>query len=124
MRQNAVEWVVLALSVAVIVVLVAALVVDAVADEGAPPRPTIVVHEADARATEVGWLLPATIGNDGDQAAEQVTVEAAAEVDGVQQTSQAEVDFLPSGASTEVAFGFTDRPDGEVTVRVIGYRLP
>jgi uncharacterized protein (TIGR02588 family) len=124
MRQNAVEWVVLALSIAVIVALVAALVVDAVNDEGAPPRPTIVVHEADARATEAGWLLPATIGNDGDQAAEQVTVEADAEVDGVSQTSQAEVDFLPSGASIEVAFGFTDRPDGEVTVRVIAYRLP
>ena len=124
MRQNAVEWVVLALSIAVIVALVAALVADAVNDEGAPPRPTIVVHEADARATEAGWLLPATIGNDGDQAAEQVTVEADAEVDGVSQTSQAEVDFLPSGASIEVAFGFTDRPDGAVTVRVIGYRLP
>jgi len=124
MRQNAVEWAVLALSVAVIVALVAALVVDGVGDKGAPPRPTIVVHEAHAQATGGGWLVPATIGNDGDQAAEQVTVEAAAEVDGVQQTSQAEVDFLPSGATIEVAFGFTDRPDGEVTVRVIGYRLP
>jgi uncharacterized protein (TIGR02588 family) len=124
MRQNAVEWAVLALSVAVIVALAAALVVDAVGDEGAPPRPTIVVHEADARATGAGWLLPATIGNDGDQAAEQVTVEATAEVEGVPQTSQAEVDFLPSGASIGVTFGFTAHPDGEVSVRVVGYRLP
>ena len=124
MRQNWLEWTALAVSITAIVGLAGFLIVDGLVDEGAPPSPVVTLRPDEAYETPNGWLIPATVGNDGDEAAEAVDIEAVATVSGTEETSTAVLDYLPAGTEVDVTFGFTERPDGEVTVRVVGFRLP
>lgn len=124
MRQNWVEWVALAVSALAVVGVVGFLVVDGLRDEGQPPTPIVELHRADAYVIDHGWIVPATVTNDGDTAAEALVLRASATVAGDQEESELTVDYLPAGTSVEVSLGFSDEPDGEVTVQVIGFRLP
>jgi len=123
MKRNVVEWGVLLASVASIVLLVGALVAQGLA-ETRPADPRIELQPDAARQGELGWIIPATVSNSGDEAAEAVTLEATADVAGTTEVSTVEVNFLPAGTAVEVAFSFSARPTGEVEVRLIGYRLP
>ncbi len=124
MRQNWLEWVVLGISVAAVVGLVGFLVIDGITDEGRPPQPVVEVRPGDGYDIAGGWMLPATARNDGDVAAESLVVRATATVDGAEEESEVTIDFLPSGSEVEISFGFLGRPEGEVTVTVVGFRLP
>ena len=124
MRQNWVEWVVLGISVAAVLGLVGFLVIDGITDEGRPPQPVVEVAPGDAYVIAGGWILPAIALNGGDVAAESLALRATATVDGSEEESDVTIDFLPPGSEVEVSFGFTGQPDGEVTVTVVGFRLP
>ena len=124
MRQNSVEWVALAVSALAVIGVVGFLVVDGIRDEGQPPTPIVELHRADAYATGHGWIIPATVTNEGDTAAEALVLRGSATVGGEPQESELTVDYLPAGTSVEVSIGFSAEPDGEVTVQVIGFRLP
>lgn len=123
MKRNAVEWAVVIVSFVSIALLVGVLVVEGL-NESRPPNPSIEVRLAEARQGDLGWILPATVTNDGDEAAEAVVIEATATVDGETETSEQEVNFLPAGTEVEVAFAFSAAPSGDVTVRLVGYRVP
>jgi len=123
MKRNAIEWVVLGVSVAGIVVLVGALIIEGLGGQR-PADPEVEVHTAEARQGAQGWIVPVTVRNGGDEAVEAVIFEAHATVDGNSDASQLEVDFLPAGTSVEAAFAFTAQPAGEVTVRLVSYRVP
>ena len=123
MKRNVVEWAVLAISVLSITVLVAALVIEGL-NEHRPANPQVVLHIDEARLGTLGWILPATVRNDGDVAAEAVVLEAEATIDGEPETSEQEVPFLPGRSSADLAFSFSAQPSGEVTVRLVGFRLP
>jgi uncharacterized protein (TIGR02588 family) len=122
-RNNLLELGVLALSVGAIAVLVGVLVLEGV-NESRPPSPSVVTHTDQARETDLGWVLPATARNDGDQAAEAVVLEATAVVEGQEESSEIEIAFLPGGSEVEIAFAFSGRPEGEVELRLVGFRLP
>lgn len=124
MRQNWVEWVALAVSVLAVVGVVGFLIVDGIRDEGQPPTPIVELHRADAYATDHGWIVPATITNQGDTAAEALVLRSTAVVGGEPEEGEITVDYLPAGTSVEVSLGFSAEPSGEVTVQVIGFRLP
>lgn len=124
MRQNWVEWVALAVSVLAVVGVVGFLVVDGLRDEGQPPTPVVELRHSDAYTTDHGWIVPATVTNDGDRAAEALVLRATAMVGGEEEESELTVDYLPAGTSVEVSIGFSAEPDGEVTVQVVGFRLP
>jgi uncharacterized protein (TIGR02588 family) len=124
MRQNWVEWTALGVSVLATLGLAGFLVVDGLVDEGAPPAPTVELRSGDAYESDHGWIIPATVGNDGDEAAEAVILEATASVGGTEETSVVDVDYLPAGTEVDVSFGFSARPDGDVALRVVGFRLP
>ncbi len=124
MRQNWLEWVALAASVVAVIGVVGFLVVDGVADEGRPPTPVVELLDAEAYMTDHGWILPAELTNDGDTAAEALGLRATAAVDGSEEESEISVDYLPAGTAVSVSFGFSAEPEGEVTVQVIGFRLP
>lgn len=124
MRQNWLEWTVLAVGTLALVGVVAFLVVDGIRDEGRPPTPVVELRTDEAYATDHGWVVPATVGNDGDVAAEALVLRATAEVDGEPEESELTVDYLPAGTSVEISIGFSGEPDGEVRVEVVGFRLP
>ncbi|HWH23620.1 MAG TPA: hypothetical protein VNW68_01880 [Candidatus Limnocylindria bacterium] len=123
MKRNIVEWAVLGVSIVAIVALVAVLLAESVAP-ARPPEPVIRLQPAAARASEAGWIVPATVVNAGNQPAEAVFVEASATVAGNAETSQLEVNYLPAGTTIELAFAFSAQPDGDVTVRLVGFRIP
>ena len=124
MRQNVLEWVVLGISVAAVVGLVGFLVIDGITDEGRPPEPVVEVRPGEAYDIAGGWILPAIAMNRGDVAAESLALRATATVNGSEEESEVTIDFLPPGSEVEVSFGFTGQPDGDVTVAVVGFRLP
>ena len=124
MRQNWLEWAALAVSVVAVVGVVGFLIVDGLADEGRPPTPVVELLDAEAYMTDHGWILPAELTNDGDTAAEALGLRATATVDGTEEESEISVDYLPAGTAVSVSFGFSAEPEGEVTVQVIGFRLP
>jgi uncharacterized protein (TIGR02588 family) len=123
-RQNWVEWVALVISGLAVVGLIGFLVVDGLVDEGQPPTPIVELRRSDAYATDHGWIVPATVTNGGDQAAEALVLRATATVDGGEEESELTVDYLPAGTSVEVSVGFSAEPEGEVKVQVVGFRLP
>ncbi len=124
MRQNWVEWVALAASVVAVVGVVGFLVVDGLRDEGRPPTPIVELRRDEAYATDHGWIVPATVTNGGDRAAESLVLRGTATVAGEAEASELTVDYLPAGTSVEISIGFSAEPDGEVAVQVVGFRLP
>jgi uncharacterized protein (TIGR02588 family) len=124
MRQNWLEWVALAVSVTAIVGLVGFLVVDGLVDEGRPPAPRVTLRTTEAYAIESGWLVPVTLSNDGDEAAEAVDFVATATVAGEEEEATVSVDYLPAGTDVEITFGFSAEPEGELVVHVVGFRVP
>lgn len=123
MRRNPVEWAVLAVSVLAITILVTALAIEGLS-ERRPANPQVELRPAEARLGSLGWILPATVSNGGDIAAEAVILEAEATVDGEAETSELEVPFLPAASSVEIAFSFSAQPSDEVKVRLVGFRVP
>ena len=123
MKRNAVEWLVLAVSVAGIVLLVVTLL-GAGLSAPRPANPSVELDEAAARQGAAGWIIPATIRNDGDEAAERVVVEATAQVGDETEVSRLEIEFLPAGTAVEGAFSFSARPTGEIAVRLVSFVAP
>jgi uncharacterized protein (TIGR02588 family) len=122
-KRNVIEWSVLVASVAGIVLLVAVLVAEGLT-EGRPADPVVELRPAEARQGTLGWIIPGTVSNGGDEAAEAVILEASAVIGSEPETSEIEVNYLPAGTTVEVAFAFSRQPASEVTVRLVGYRVP
>lgn len=123
MRRNAVEWLALGTSVLAIILLVALLLIEGISGTREPnPRVTLLTDQA--RPGHMGWIVPATVANDGEVAAEAVVIEATAEVAGAPETSEVEVDFLPGGTEVQIAFAFSAQPEGEITTRLVSFRVP
>lgn len=124
MRKNWVEWVALGISLAAIVTVIGLLVVEGLSGNGARAMPSAEVDAESGYATDIGWVVPAVVRNDGDAPAERVVLEASARVNGEQQVSTLEIDFLPADSEVELAFGFSAEPEGDVTVRIVGFGVP
>ena len=124
MRQNWLEWVALVISVVAVISVVGFLMVDGLRDEGEPPDPTVELHIDRAYATDHGWILPATVTNGGDEAAEALVLRATATVAGAEEEGELTVDYLPAGTAVEISFGFSAEPEGTPAVQVVGFRLP
>jgi len=124
MRRNWLEWVVLALSIGAILTVATVLLVDGVGGASDPPNPRVELRMEEARESDVGWILPATVTNEGDQAAEAITLEATAMVDGEEETSEVSIDFLPADSEVDVEIGFSGPPESGVQGRLGGQRLP
>jgi uncharacterized protein (TIGR02588 family) len=124
MRKNWVEWVALGVSLVAIAAVVGFLVIDGLTQGASRAMPRAELDPGGGYATELGYVVPATVRNDGDAPAERIVLEASARVDGEQQTSTFEIDFLPAASEVEVYFGFDAEPEGEVKVRVVAFGVP
>ena len=118
------EWVVLAVSALAIAVLAGILLIDGLTGDQQPADPGVELRVAEGRAGTHGWLIPATVTNRGDDAAEDVVIEATATGAGTEESSQVTIAFLPPRSAVDVDVGFSARPDGEVTIRVVGFAQP
>ncbi len=123
MRQNVLEWAALAISAVAIGLVAVLLVVEGLGSTSAAD-PGLTLRAEEGRAVALGWSVPGTMSNTGNDPAEAVVVEATAIVDGVEETSEIEVMYLPGGSSVDVEFGFSGRPEGEISARLVGYRVP
>ena len=124
MRRNWLEWVALAVSIVGVVGIVGFLLLDGLTDDGRPPTAVVEVLTGDAYSTDHGWIVPAELTNDGDEAAELLVLRATATVDGTEEEAEIAIDYLPAGTAVAVSFGFSAEPSGEVSVQVVGFRLP
>ncbi|CAN5162006.1 hypothetical protein BH23CHL9_BH23CHL9_00760 [soil metagenome] len=124
MRQNWAEWAVLSVSVVAVAAVVGFLAFDGIANEERPPEPVVEIEADAAYETATSWIVPATVTNDGDETAEALLLRATATVAGETEESELMLDYLPAGTQVDISFGFSAEPDGEVTVRTIGFRLP
>lgn len=123
MRRNWLEWVVLIVSLMLIVSIAIVLGIGGLIGTQAGPELRIELEATPEQRGE-SWVVPAVIRNEGDAAAQNVVVEATAEVEGESQVSQLTIDFAPPGSRAEVVFAFSAEPRGAVTARVVGYELP
>ena len=123
-RQNWAEWGVLAISVIAVIGIVGVLLIDGLVNEARPPQPVVEIDVDAAYETATGWIVPTSVMNEGDEVAEALILRATATVGGEEEDSEVTLDYLPAGTRVEVSFGFSGRPDGEVTVQTIGFRLP
>ncbi len=123
MRQNALEWVALVISAVAIGMVAVLLVIEGVGPMS-PADPALTLRPEEGRAVALGWSVPATLSNEGRDAAEAVVVEAVASVGGTEETSEVEVMFLPGGSSVDVQFGFSAEPEDAIAARLVGYRVP
>lgn len=123
MKRNVVEWAVLAMSVLGITALVALLVIEGLSEQR-PANPQVELRPTEARTGTLGWILPATVTNEGDIAAKAVILEAEATIDGELEASELEVPFLPGRSSVDLSFAFSAQPSDEVKVRLVGFREP
>ena len=124
MRQNWLEWVALVVSVLAVIGVVGFLLLDGLRDEGEPPNPTVQLHADEAYRTDHGWIVPATVTNAGDEAAEALVLRATATVAGAEEESELTIDYLPAGTAVDISLGFSAEPEGTPAVQVIGFRLP
>ena len=123
MKRNIVEWAVLLASLVAIAIVVGVLVLEGLT-ESAPADPLVEVRQAEARSGALGWIVPGTVSNAGDQAAEAVVLEAEATVAGEPEKSEVTIDYLPAGSQIEIAFGFRGQPEGEVSIRLVSFQVP
>ena len=123
MKRDAVEWLVLGTSVLAIAVLVGVLLIEGFSGTR-EPNPVVLLRADQGRPGHMGWIVPATVANDGDVAAEAVVIEATASVGGASEASEIEINFLPGGTEVEVVFAFSAQPEGEITTRLVSFRVP
>lgn len=123
MRRNPLEWAILAVSVAAIVVLVGYLASQALTGDR-PAEIRVEPHRDQARATAAGWELPVTVRNDGGLPAAAVTIEASATVGGQEEASELVLDLAAPGTATDLVVGFSGPPEGDVAFRIVGYEAP
>lgn len=90
-----------------------------------PPLLSILNTE-QIRAANGQFYVPFTVTNSGGETAESLQVLAELRVDGaIVETGNLEIDFLSSGEKAEGAFIFSRDPrQGQLTLRVISYKLP
>lgn len=110
------EWVVFALSSLLIVVVVGYLIRDAMKDAGLPPDLRVSLGQPTPAAH--GYVVPVNVINKGDQTAQAVELE----ITSGDEDATLTYDFLSSGETRDGWVGFSKKPDGPLTARVVGYR--
>jgi uncharacterized protein (TIGR02588 family) len=123
-RRSVAEWTTLAISLTIIVGLVALVTYVSITGGNDPPivearpLPAEVRHEGDA------YYLPVAVTNRGGRTAEQVLIQA--ELTGSDEspeTSEFTIDFLAGGETTEGTAVFAKDPSaGELTVDVASFQ--
>lgn len=127
-RKNWLEWTVFALGLALVLAVVGVLVAQALRHDDAPPILGVLVDEPrrPEGAHPPHFVVPITVTNDGDRAAEWVLVELTlVQGDRVLERSELRVPDLPRRSRRSAAFILQHDPQsGALRTRVLGYSEP
>ena len=116
-KPSAVEWIVAACSVGLIVAVLGILGLHALKGRNSPPD--LSVRPLEAHQTASGWTLDVEVANAGDRTAASVSVEGAVG----EETSTLSLDYVPGEGRREATLLFdTDPHDAEL--RVTGWVEP
>lgn len=119
------EWV--SFSIALFILgLVIALVLYSWKTRETGPAIISATTDSQIRQVEEQFYVPFTVKNSGGETAESVEVVAEFSTNGeVEEVGTQQIDFLSGGETQSGAFILTRNPkEGELIIRVSGYRLP
>ena len=119
------EWVTLAISSLVLLVIVALVLYDWQLSKNLPPAFRVEITEA-TRLTEGRYYVPFTLQNTGGRIARTVQVLAELHLpDGTDETGEQQFDFLSGNERKKGSFVFEHNPQtGNLVVRVACFGLP
>jgi uncharacterized protein (TIGR02588 family) len=120
--RTSAEWTTFAVSVLILLVMIAAIVSEAVRHHD-DAQPVAVV--GTTRRIGEQYQVEVSVENRGDKAASAVQVTASLELAGETTESDQVVDFLAGGDAEELVFVFEDDPgDGKLDVAVASFTVP
>jgi uncharacterized protein (TIGR02588 family) len=124
--RSAAEWTTLAISIILIVGLVALVTYVSMTGGSEPPVVEATPLSAEIRHEGESYYLPVAVTNRGGRTAEEVVVEAELTgSDGSSEVSEFTLDFLAGGETREGSAVFTTDPlAGELTVDVASFQSP
>ena len=124
-RKNWLEWSVFATGLMLLLLLIVYLVYDAVMLGDTPPVIDVQLGVTETRDGD--FLVPVTLHNEGDETAENVTVEVVLLSGDVEvETAQIDFDFVPRNSTRSgwVTFSMNPQSLDEMQSRVLGYQIP
>lgn len=125
LKRTPAEWVTFGAASFILVVIVSLVGYTWLNEKHQPPVLSISNPE---RIREVNgqFYVPFEVVNTGGETAESIQIMAELRLQGeVEETGDIQIDFLSSGEKEEGAFIFRSDPrQGELTIRVAGYKLP
>jgi uncharacterized protein (TIGR02588 family) len=118
------EWIVAALSAALVLGVVGFLIYDGVRSPSTPPDVTIEIDSIQQAGP--GYLVLFRARNRGHSTAAEVVVEGELEADtGRVETSETTIDYVPAGGQQRAGLFFTRDPRRlRLKLRAHGYREP
>lgn len=118
------EWAVAAVGFVIVVGTIVYLLSLAIAGDKAPPSFALTVTEIVESSG--GYLVKFSIVNEGGSTAAGLLVEGSLLQDGeVVETSEAEIDYVPSASSRYGGIFFTENPDSyDLELRPVGFHTP
>jgi uncharacterized protein (TIGR02588 family) len=126
-EKHPLEWIVFAVSLALVAGTLGFLAWDAVQGEGGEDAPAALSVELGRPERRGGaWAVPVTVRNQGDETAEGVNVEVTLETPGAEpETAGFEAAFLPRRSKREGWVTFRSDPSlGRLSGRAVGYETP
>ncbi|MGL5834449.1 MAG: TIGR02588 family protein [Waterburya sp.] len=113
------------ISLLVLSLLVGLVVYQWITKKDQPPVLSVTT-DAEVRQTEGQFYIPFTVANTGGETVESVEVVAELNLNGkIEDIGSQQFDFLSDGETNSGAFILNQNPNqGELIVRVTGYKLP
>jgi uncharacterized protein (TIGR02588 family) len=123
--KHPLEWIVFAVSLALVAGIVGFLAWDAVQEEDSPAVLSVELGRPEPRGSGT-WAVPVTVRNRGDETAENVNVEVTLETPGAEpETADFEAAFVPRRSKSEGWVMFRNDPSrGKLSGRAVGYETP
>lgn len=124
-NRSTAEWITFGIASLILAVLVGLVFYAWFTKKDQPPVLSVTPTGAD-RTAPGQFYVPFEVTNTGGETAETIRVTAELEINGeVVEEGEQEIDFLAKGEKEEGAFVFSRNPsEGELTLRVAGYKLP
>ena len=126
MKKNALEWIVFAISLALVLFVAGFLAYSAIALEDTPPELTVELQEPSAAPGGAGYIVPFTIRNRGSQSAADVRLEVKLLANGEEvETSETTLPLVPYQSERSGTLIFSEDPRaGELVPEIKSFLEP